>query len=119
MSEQDKPRSTRWRAWLLKKAKKLAVSVAVAVVLVVGVRTAVAEMFYVPTDAVAPEIPRNARVLVYKLSTTLQPHDIVVYRSGGVAMLGRVESMVRPSSFPAPAAKTSGSPDATSSAASS
>ena len=92
MAEQDKPRAAGWRGWLVKKAKRLAVSVAVAVVLVVGIRTAVAEVFYAPTDAVAPEIPRNARVLVNKLSTTFQPHDIVVYRSGGVAMLGRVES---------------------------
>ena len=92
MSEQDKPRSAGWRGWLRKKAKKLGVSVAVALVLALGVRTAVAEVFYAPNDAVAPEIPRNARVLVYKLSTTLQPRDIVVYRSVGGAMLGRVES---------------------------
>jgi signal peptidase I len=77
--------------WLLRKAKRAAVAIAVAVVLSIGVRATVAEVFYTPTNAVAPEVPRNARVLVYKLGRTFKAADIVVYRQpDGVAMLGRV-----------------------------
>ena len=52
-----------------------------------------AEAFKATTDAVAPEVPRHARVLVYKLAGTFRPQDIVVDRDGtGVANLGRVVS---------------------------
>ena len=86
-------RSTKWRGWLAKKAKRLGVSVAIALVLALGVRVAVAEVFYAPTDAVAQEVPRNARVLVYKLGGMPRAKDIVVYRTNGAAMLGRVVSV--------------------------
>ena len=93
MSQETKPPTSKWRGWLAKKAKKLAISAAVAVVLALGIRVSVAEVFYAPSDAAAPEVPRNSRVLVYKLAGSFKPHDIIVYRTAnGVAMLGRIES---------------------------
>ena len=55
-----------------------------------SVRATVAEVFYVPTGVVAPEIPRGSRVLVYKLGSTYEPGQIVAYRAGAVTLLGRV-----------------------------
>ena len=92
MANEVKQPAATWRQWLARKAKKLAVTVAVAVVLTTGIRVAAAEVFYATNDAVAPEVPRNARVLVYKLTRSFQPQDIIVYRADGVAMLGRVVS---------------------------
>jgi len=93
MHAQEKQPTSTWRGWLAKKLKKLGVSIAVALVLALGIRASVAEAFYATTDAVAPEVPRNARALVYKLAGTFKPQDIIVYRDGdGVAMFGRVVS---------------------------
>ena len=94
MQNPNTTRGGQIKSWFLRKAKRSAVPIAIAVVSYLGVRTAVAEVFYAPTNAVAPEIPQKARVLVYKLGRPFKPQDIIVYRDpAGTAMLGRVVSV--------------------------
>ena len=88
----EEKRPFTWRGWFAKKAKSLGISIVVAVVIAMGIRASVAEAFYSTNDAVAPEVPRHARVLVYKWADTFRPQDIIVYREAGRAMLGRVVS---------------------------
>jgi len=79
----SKPRSYRFKRRLR--------NAIIAVLIAVGVRATVAQAFYVPSNAVEPEIPRHARILVYKLTHTFQPGDIVAYRNNiGEVRLGRV-----------------------------
>ncbi|MEQ8316719.1 MAG: S26 family signal peptidase [Phycisphaerales bacterium] len=67
--------------------------VAIALLLTIGVRSAVAQVYVVPTAAIEPEIPRDSRVLVYKLASRYQPGQIVAYHHApGIVWLGRVES---------------------------
>lgn len=67
-------------------------TLAAALVLTIGVRTAVAQVYVVPTASIEPEIPQDSRVLVYKLASGFEPGQIVAYRhTTGVAWLGRIE----------------------------
>jgi hypothetical protein len=61
-----------------------------AVALVLAVRAFVLAPFRVMTDAVGTEIPRKSFVLAFKLARTFSPGDVVVYRHGQQAVLGRV-----------------------------
>lgn len=64
-----------------------------ALVLMVGVKTAVAEMYVVPMHSMEPEVPAGSRVLVYKLADSFKPGQIVAYRyTTGQTYLGRVEA---------------------------
>ncbi len=76
----------RWR----RRAVKISIGLVTAVALMISVRATGAEVFYVPTGVVAPEIPRGSRVLVYKLGSTYKPGQIVAYRDGEMTLLGRV-----------------------------
>lgn len=59
----------------------------------VGVKTAVAEIYTVPMTSMEPELPAGSRVLVYKLADTFTPGQIVAYRhTSGQTHLGRVVS---------------------------
>jgi len=49
-----------------------------------------AEVFRVSTDAVAPEIPQGAHVLIDKKARSFAPGDIVVFRVEDKTYLGRV-----------------------------
>ena len=82
------------KRWAIRKARRAAWGIAVALPLALGVRAAVAETFRATTDAVAPEVPRDARVLVYKLARSYHGGDIVAYHTdaGGAVRLGRVVS---------------------------
>ena len=71
----------RLTAFLKKHRRKLATVAAIALVSVLSVRWAVAEVFYVPTASASPVIPKGSHVLVYKLSADYQPGDMVVYRT--------------------------------------
>lgn len=85
--------------WWKAKFKNLGISILVAVILAMVIRTTVAESFVAATDAVAPEIRQNSRTLVYKLVSEYSPGDIVVYRKDdGKSMLGRVASSDKPAS---------------------
>ncbi|MBI5821584.1 MAG: protein kinase [Verrucomicrobia bacterium] len=62
----------------------------VGVAVALAVRTWVVVPYYAASDVVAPEIPQQSYVWVSKLARTYSPGDIVVYRAGSKAMLGRV-----------------------------
>jgi hypothetical protein len=61
----------------------------IAICLALFVRVAVAETFIASGD-VLPEVPAGSRVLVYKLASTFEAGDIIVYREGTATLLGRV-----------------------------
>jgi len=78
----------RWVAkyWTHKTLATLLVAVAVALLL----RTFVLQVYWAVNDSVRPEIPRGSYVLVWKLTGTYQPGDVIVYYDGGKAKLARV-----------------------------
>jgi len=85
--------------WWKAKLENLGISILVAVILAMVIRTAVAESFVAATDAVSPEIRKNSRTLVYKLASEYSPGDIIVYRNDdGKSMLGRVAASDKPAS---------------------
>jgi hypothetical protein len=49
-----------------------------------------AEAMRVSTDAVSPEVPKDAWLLIDKKATTWEAGDIVVFRQDGLNFLGRV-----------------------------
>ncbi len=80
------------RTYFKKTARKLPLRIAIALVLAFLVRYAVAESFYVTGNGVAPLIPRGARVMVFKLATTFNPGDVIVYRGAdGSNLLGTIK----------------------------
>ena len=81
----------RFRTYLKKKTRRLPITIAVAVVLVFSVRWAVAQPFYVPSDAAAPAVPKGSRCLVYKWASSYRPGDVIVWRDdAGIYMIGTV-----------------------------
>jgi Signal peptidase, peptidase S26 len=82
----------RFRTWLKKQARRLPITLAIALVLAFAVRWRVAEAFYAAGNAAAPAVPQGSRVLVYKLATNFSAGDVVVFRSDkGLAYLGTVK----------------------------
>lgn len=74
-----------------RRAITLGGGLVVALGLMFGVKTGVAEVYRVPVQALEPELPVGSRVLVYKLADSFSPGQIVVYRhTSGQAYLGRV-----------------------------
>jgi signal peptidase I len=67
--------------------------IAVAAGALLIVRHSVAEIFYIPVASLEPELPKDSRVLVYKLGSA-EPGDIVAYRhSRAQAYVGRVDQI--------------------------
>jgi len=76
-----------------RRLRRAGVGLAAVLVLTIGVRTAVAEVFVVPVASMEPEIPQNARVLVYKLASDFAPGQIIAYRhTTGATWLGRIDA---------------------------
>ena len=65
-------------------------AIAAAVVLALGVRAFVLAPYRVMGDCIGPEIPSGSHVLVYKLSRTFLPGDIVAYHYQDQTRLARV-----------------------------
>lgn len=61
-----------------RRAGRLALQVAVAVVLVALLRTFVAESYFVPTGSMEPTIAPGDRVVVAKIHGAIEPGDLVV-----------------------------------------
>jgi predicted Ser/Thr protein kinase len=53
-------------------------------------RLLVLEPYYVKGDAVAPEVTDGSQVFIFKLAHSFRAGDIVIYRSNGKELLGRV-----------------------------
>jgi hypothetical protein len=82
----------RFRTYLKKQARRLPITLSIALVLAFAVRWRVAQAFYATGNAAAPAVPKGSRVLVYKLATTFNPGDVVVFRSeSGETRLGIVK----------------------------
>ena len=93
-NEDPHPSHARPRRRWPRRFRLAGVGIATAFMLTIGVRTAVAQVYVVPTASIEPEIPQDSRVLVYKLASGFKPGQIVAYRHGsGVAWIGRVESV--------------------------
>lgn len=83
-------RTQRWS----RRLRSACWALAAALVVTIGVRTAVAQVYVVPTASIEPEIPQDSRVLVFKLASRFEPGQIVAYRhTTGVTWLGRIESV--------------------------
>ncbi len=85
-------------AWSNRAIARIVVGVVavflVFVVFVFAVKSAVAEVYVVPTNVVTPEVPPGARILVYKLDGRILPGRIIAYRAAnGQTWLGRVDAV--------------------------
>lgn len=54
-----------------------------------GRKVPVLTPYRAPTANFSPVIPRGSRILVYRLASTFEPGDLVVFQQGEVAMLAR------------------------------
>jgi hypothetical protein len=72
----------RIRTYFKKKRRVWPIQCAIAVVLGLAVRFALAQPFYVAGEGVSPLVPKGSRVLVYKWATSFSPGDVVAYRYG-------------------------------------
>ncbi len=71
--------------------RRTAWPVVIGLATVVLLWTFVLKVVRAQTDAIAPEVPKGARVLIYRLARSFEPGDVIVYRDeAGHAMLGRV-----------------------------
>jgi uncharacterized protein (TIGR03435 family) len=77
-------------AWQRRFRKFFLVQLPVAFVITMVIRTFFLQPFRAATDAAAPEIPRGSQFLVWKLSHTFAPGDLIAYRQEGWAYVGRV-----------------------------
>lgn len=66
------------RGVVSRRPRRLAVQVAVAVVLVALIRALVAQSYFVPTGSMEPTIAPGDRVVVAKVHGTIEPGDLVV-----------------------------------------
>lgn len=78
------------RTLIPRRGRRWVVRAAVAAALLLSVRWAVAEAFYIPSASLAPILPQGSRCLVYKLANHFQPGDVVVYRAGPHNFVGSV-----------------------------
>jgi tRNA A-37 threonylcarbamoyl transferase component Bud32 len=66
------------------------VTLPVAVVIALVIRTFFLQAFIAATDAAAPEVPRGSHFLVWKQTRHFAPGDLVAYRWEGHVNIGRV-----------------------------
>ncbi|MFN7139882.1 MAG: S26 family signal peptidase, partial [Limisphaerales bacterium] len=71
---------------VIQALKSVAIAVAIALVL----RTFVVAPFYAVSNAASPEVPKGSWVLVFKMTRSFKPGDVVVFKKGGRDKLGRV-----------------------------
>ena len=82
------PSATRSDSWKRKLGRSIVPTFAVVLLL----RTFVVAPFWSVTDASAPEIPRGSLVLVWKLTRTFAPGDLIAYADKqGHVNIGRIE----------------------------
>ncbi len=67
-------------------------TLAPALAIALLIRTWIAQPFTVQTDRAAPELPRGSSFLVWKLSRSFAPGDMIAYAEHDKAYLGRVVS---------------------------
>jgi serine/threonine protein kinase len=77
---------TRAESWKRTAGRTIVPAIAVALLL----RTFVIHAFVVPNDSMSPEITKGSRILVWKLTSTYAPGDIVAYRHEDRVWVARV-----------------------------
>ena len=77
---------TRAESWKRTAGRTIVPAIAVALLL----RTFVIHAFVVPNDSMSPEITKGSRILVWKLTSTYAPGDIVAYRHEDKVWVARV-----------------------------
>jgi len=83
----------RFRTYLKKQARRLPMSLAVALVLALAIRATAVEAFRVTTDSVAPRVPARSRVLVNKLSRHVDANDVIIFRLDADCKVGIVKQV--------------------------
>lgn len=81
---------TRAESWKRRFGRTIVPAIAVALLL----RTFVIQPFVVPNNSMSPEITKGSRILVWKLTSTYAPGDIVVYRHEDKVWVARVTQVV-------------------------
>jgi hypothetical protein len=81
---------TRAESWKRKLGRSVVPTIAVVMLL----RTFVVQPFVVPNNSMSPEITKGSRILVWKLTSTYAPGDIVVYRHEDKVWVARVTQVV-------------------------
>lgn len=79
-------RQNRWK----QRLRKIAISLAMALMIAFSIKAAVADLYVVRTTGVSPEVPEGTRVLVYKLSPEYAVGQIVAFQDGDLVKLARV-----------------------------
>jgi tRNA A-37 threonylcarbamoyl transferase component Bud32 len=82
--------NTRAESWKRKLGRSVVPTIAVVMLL----RTFVIQPFVVPNNSMSPEITKGSRILVWKLTSTYAPGDIVVYRHEDKVWVARVTQVV-------------------------
>jgi Signal peptidase, peptidase S26 len=80
------PSARRSDSWKRRLGRTLVPAIAVALLL----RTFVIHPFVVPNNSMSPEITKGSRILVWKLTSTYAPGDIVAYRHEDKIWVARV-----------------------------
>jgi tRNA A-37 threonylcarbamoyl transferase component Bud32 len=78
--------NTRAESWKRKLGRSVVPTIAVVMLL----RTFVIQPFVVPNNSMSPEITKGSRILVWKLTSTYAPGDIVVYQHEDKIWVARV-----------------------------
>jgi hypothetical protein len=82
--------NTRAESWKRKLGRSVVPTIAVVMLL----RTFVIQPFVVPNNSMSPEVTKGSRILVWKLTSTYAPGDIVVYRHEDKVWVARVTQVV-------------------------
>ncbi len=69
----------RVRTFIKRRVKRTLIGIGVCVLILLGVRSTLAEAFVVAGSGVAPILPTGSRCVVYKLSTNFAAGDVIVF----------------------------------------
>jgi len=79
--------------YVKKQTKKTFITLAVVVIIALGVRAVAFEAFRVTTNAVSSVVPINSRVLVNKLEKNFEVDDVIVFRPEQGARIGLIKEI--------------------------
>ncbi len=83
----------RFLTYLKKQTKKISITLAIAVLIALGVRAVAFEAFHVTSDVVSSVVPVNSRILVNKLEDNFEVGDVIVFRPEQGARVGIIKEI--------------------------
>jgi hypothetical protein len=83
----------RFRTYLKTQARRLPLTLAIAVVLALAIRATAFEAVRVTTDRLSPRVPAHSRLLVNTLSRQEDVNDVIVFQLDKVRKLGIVRQI--------------------------